>query len=144
MSSGEDERDEFGDEEDGADESADEARRDLFPFRIEDSFLVDELKNVVRKILRHPTLSGSEVRRIGTVLFALERLPRSTPGVAVGLSVAYRYNNESTYCELFISDSELRLSSGGNAYDPAVGSDNYGQTVFEMETSGFKDGHTDS
>jgi hypothetical protein len=144
MNSREDERDEFNDEENGAEESAGPEERVIFPFKIEDSFLVDELKKVVRKILRHPTLSGNDMRRIGTVLFALERLPRSTPGAAVGLSVVYRYNNESTYCELFISESELRLTSGGNTYDPAVGSDSYSQSILEMETSGFKDGCTDS
>jgi hypothetical protein len=30
------------------------------------------------------------------------------------------------------------LSSGGNTYDPGVGSDNYSSVVFEAETSGYR------
>lgn len=144
MSSLNGETDELDDEDElDEDDDQDEKRRELFPFRLEESFVVYELKSLVRKILQRPTLSGSEVRQVGTVLFALERLPRPTPGVAVGLGVAYRYNNESTYCELFISESEFRLSNGGNTYDPGVGSDSYSQTIFEMETSGFREGSGD-
>lgn len=145
MGSFDEEMDELDDEvELETEDDGDSQGRELFPFRREESFVVDELKGVVRLILQRPTLTGKEVRRVGTVLFALERLPRPTPGVAVGLGVVYRFNNESTYCELFISESEFRLSGGGNTYDPAVGSDSYGQTIFEMETSGFREGSGDS
>jgi hypothetical protein len=78
------------------------------------------------------------------VLFALERLPRSTPGVAVAIGPVYSFNSESSYCDLYITESEFRLSGGGNTYDPGVGSDSFSSTVFELEISGFREGSGDS
>lgn len=134
------------DSNDDAVDSKEDTERgyDLFPLLADESFFVYELKTVVKNVLQRMPLSGREVREVGAVLFALERLPRSTPGIAVGLTLAYRANNESTFCELFVSENELRLSKGGNTYDPAVGSDSYGITCLEMETSGYRDGASDS
>lgn len=112
----------------------------LFPFRSEDLFIVEELKERFRDLLKKPNLSPTRVRQIGTVLFALERLPRSTPGVFVVIGPHYSFNNETSYCDLCISESEFSLSRGGSIYDPAVGGDNYSSTVFEIETSGYRDG----
>lgn len=116
----------------------------LFPFRLDEIFIVGELKARIRKLLQRPEASPIVVRKIGTVLFALERLPRSTPGVAVSLGLVDRFNNESCFSDLYISEDEFRLSSGGNTYDPGVGSDSYSSTAFELETSGFRDGNADS
>lgn len=125
------------------DEADDERDVDLFPFRVDERPIVDELIKLVREVLGRGKVSAAQVRDISKVLYALERLPRPTPGIAIGLTVAYHYNNECTYCELFISEEEFRISSGGNTYDPGVGSDSYGETLFEMETSGFRDGSAD-
>lgn len=124
-------------------EADDESNAELFPFRADERPIVDALVKLVREVLGRGKVSASQVRDISKVLYALERLPRPTPGIAIGLTVAYHFNNECTYCELFISEEEFRISSGGNTYDPSVGSDSYGETLFEMETSGFRDGSAD-
>lgn len=116
----------------------------LFPFRLDEVFIVEELKQRVRKLLLRTDTSPGVVRKIGTVLFALERLPRSTPGVAVSLGLVNRFNNESCFSDIYISEDEFRLSSGGNSYDPAVGSDSYSSNAFELETSGYRDGDAES
>lgn len=113
---------------------------ELFPFRSEDIFVVEDLKARFRELLKKPNLPANRVRDIGTVLFALERLPRSTPGVFVTIGPHYRFNQESSYCDLCISETEFRLSQGGSMYDPAVGGDNYSSTVFEIDTSGYRSG----
>jgi len=126
------------------DEDEPEVDRTQFPLREDECYLVQELSQRLRSLIQRPSVSGYTVRQIGTVLFALERLPRATPGVAVSFSLVYRFNHESSGCDLFISESEFRLETGGNTYDPEVGSDSYGDTIFEMETSGFRRGSADS
>lgn len=115
-----------------------------FPLLDDEHFLIAELNKRLRSLLQLPYVSGNTIRQIGTVLFALERMPRATPGIAVAFSLVYRFNHESTGCDLFISESEFRLETGGNAYSPEVGSDSYSNIVFEMETSGFRRGSADS
>lgn len=117
---------------------------ELFPFKLEDVFIVEELKDRIRKLLHRPGISPLQIRQIGTVLFALERLPRSTPGIAVGIGPRYSFNNESSYCDLFISEHEFRLGSGGSTYDPAVGGDHYSSTAFELGISGSREGYAES
>lgn len=133
--------DEF-DEDDEAEEDS-ELSPVLFPFRRDERVIVDELIKVVREILGRGNVTGREVHDISKALFALERLPRPTPGVSIGLGVIYEYNRESTYCDFYISEDEFRLSSGGYAYDEHVGGDSYSSTLFEMEMSGFRDGSDD-
>ena len=116
---------------------------DLFPFNTEDVFVIEELKERFRKLLGRPNTSPVRIRQIGTVLFALERLPRSTPGIMISIGPFYRFNDESSYCDLFISESSFRLSQGGSTYDPAVGGDRYSSTVLEVETSGYRAGSGD-
>jgi hypothetical protein len=116
----------------------------LFPFRLDEVFIVESLKERMRTLLQRPGTSPVDLRQIGAVLFALERLPRSTPGIAVGVGLVYRNNKESCFSDFYISESEFRLSSGGNTYDPAVGSDSYSTTAFELETSGFREGNSES
>ncbi len=137
----EEEFDDFDEEED-EDEDA-ELKPVLFPFKQEEKAIVDELIKVVREILGRGNVSGREVHDISKALFALERLPRPTPGVAIGLGVIYEFNRESTFCDFYISEQEFRLSSGGYAYTEGVGGDSYSTTHFEMETSGFRDGSGD-
>ncbi len=117
---------------------------EFFPFSVEDEYVVTELVKVVRGIIAKKNLSPYQLRQIAVVLYALEHLPRRVEGISIGLSVIYRLNDESTYCDFYISESGFRLTSGGNVYDPTVGGDNFSSTAFELETSGFRSGDGES
>src|SRR5215475_11322290 len=107
--------------DDEADELQDSDNdRTRFPLRDDELFLIYEIQKRLRSLLQKSHVSGKTVRQIGSILFALERLSFSTPGIAISFSLVYRFNHESTGCDLFISESEFRLESGGNAYDPNV------------------------
>lgn len=89
--------------------------------------------------MRDRELPGKDIRRIGIMLSAIEALPVRTKGLDMMLTVVYRLNNESNGCSFHLSESAFSLQSGGNVYDPAVGSDSFGAIVFEAETSGYRD-----
>ena len=112
----------------------------LFPFRPDDKATVDEAISLVREVLRLPSLSGYDVHRIGKLLYALERLPRPSPGIAIGLTVSYRVGDEMVYQDIYVGDSFFYLSSGGSIYTPGAGSDHHSQRAFEVELSGYRSG----
>lgn len=125
------------DDEDGDNSSIE---KELFPLTLEDKVIVDEAVGVVKDVLRRASLSGRDVHRIGKLLFALERLPRSTSGISIGMTVSHRANDEMTYRDIFISESVFWMNTGGSVYTPGVGSDSYSSTVFHVETGGYRAG----
>ncbi len=126
------------------DEEESEENDNFFPFRVEEEYLVTELIKLVRGIISENNLSPYQLRQIAVVIYALEHLPHYVEGISIGLGIVYRLNNESSFCEFYISESEFRLTSGGNTYDPGIGSDSYSSTIFELETSGYRDGDSES
>lgn len=111
---------------------------DLFPFRIEESELIDELGAKIRASLRK--LTPVELRRMATLLFTLERLPYATPGVSIDLAITRRLREDLSYISVEITDSVFQLSIGGSIYSPGIGSDSYSETNLYMETGGFREG----
>ncbi len=98
------------------------------------------MEGKVRELLQLPTISANHIREVGAILFALRRLQRSTPGFAAGLDVVDSMNNESRWCGFFISETEFRIGTGYSTYAPGVGGDHQSETIFEMDTSGFRCG----
>jgi hypothetical protein len=117
-------------EADEADE--DEAPSDLYACHQEDKGVIDLLAKSIRGLLRRKDTTPYQIAKIGKFLFALERLPRITEGFGMSLTLTYSYNNESSYQAVSIDSDSFKLSSGGNAYDPAVGGDSYSSTELEI------------
>ena len=111
---------------------------EMFPFRPSDKAIVKEAISLVKEVLRLPSLSGYDVHRISKVLYALERLPRPSPGIGIGLTVSYRAGDEMVYQDVYVGESFFYLSSGGSVYTPGVGSDHHSQRAFEVELDGYR------
>jgi hypothetical protein len=113
---------------------------DLFPFRIEERELIDQLATKIRASLKK--LAPVELRRMATFLFALERLPYATPGISFDLVIARRLKEDLSYISVEITDNVFQLFIGGSIYSPGIGSDSYSETNLYMETGGFRLGTT--
>lgn len=117
---------------------------DFLPIRLDGAFMVYELQLFVHNLIANPNRTPEELKNLAIVKLAFQRLPRTTPGVHICLGVVLRNGNESNCCDLEISDSRSSISTGGNVYDPGVGSDSFSNTLFECESSGFRDGAIDA
>jgi hypothetical protein len=47
-----------------------------------------------------------------------------------------------SYVSVEISDTAFRLSTGGSVYTEGVGSDSYSESKFQLESGGFREGHS--
>src|SRR5262245_36039756 len=93
---------------------------ELFPFRLKEKAIVDETIALVKEVLRDPSLTPRDLHLAAKVLLALMRLPRPTPGIAIDMTISYRFNNDLSYRGIFISEESFRLQSGGSIYTPGV------------------------
>lgn len=114
---------------------------DLFPFTVEERYLIDKLVAEVRASIG--ALEPAELRKMAAVLFALERLPYGSEGVSIDLAISQRIEGNLSYVSMEISGDAFRLSTGGSVYSPDVGSDSYSETKFEVETGGYREGATE-
>lgn len=83
------------------------------------------------------------LRQVATFLFALERLPYVTEGVAIDLAKVERHDFGSSYVSVELTEYAFRLSQDGSEYIPGVGSDSYSSDNFELEAGGFRNGETE-
>ena len=75
-----------------------------FNLRRADLHLFRKLEGAFRGLLRIPDLAPEEIVGLARVVRFIQRLPRSTPGTCVAISMDYRTNT-------FVACSTLRLSS---------------------------------
>lgn len=113
---------------------------DLLPFTPSEEHLIAQLGAAVRK--RMVSAEPETLRKIAAFLYALERLPYATPGVSLDLAIMERINENLAYVSVELDGQSFRLSTGGSVYSPDVGGDSFSETVFEIETGGFREGST--
>ena len=96
----------------------------------EDLEAVAEIVKLIRS--RMSSMTPADLRATATVLLALERLPRATPGLSVSLefSTPDRDGNRG-WADLELDDREFRLGAGERFYSPSVGGDTVSRIVFE-------------
>jgi hypothetical protein len=135
MNMNDDTLDDFDDSDPEADIS------DLFPFRDCERAYLETIEDTVRKRLR--LLPPDELRRASLFLFALGRLPYSTPGLALDFGLVNRGEWGMEYVSVEISGVAFRLSKGGSVYTEGVGSDSYSEAVLELETGGYREGNSE-
>ena len=95
--------------------------------------------NVARDFLQNHEVTARQIIGLGKALYALERLPASTPGVAVEFGVVLRANinlEEMRYLDFRISDSVFQIAQGGSI-DLGAGSDSYSEPGWWIEVGGF-------
>jgi hypothetical protein len=113
-----------------------------FIFVNEDYIAVESAIKFARKLLSHPRITPTQIVGIGRALHALERLPKSTPGIYVGFGISFRQGDEDfsemKYWDVFISEKSFSVRSGGSVYSSDVGSDSYSGFRHEIETSGYR------
>jgi hypothetical protein len=122
-------------DEDTPDFEDDDTDRTRFPFSIDDKPKIEKLSNLVRESL--PSMNPVDLRVAATVLFALERLPDSTPGIQVTFGFS-QPNTDGNYgwADIEISEDEFRLTTGEHFYDPGVGGDTETRILFEAQVGG--------
>lgn len=118
-----------------------EAADAFFPLReATDRPFIDALAKAVRRLVRRAEITAEQLHHLAVLLHGLERLPAATPGLDVTLSLVYERGGEMSYKAIDLDAQTFELSAGGSVYDPSVGSDSYGDDVFMVETSGYRDG----
>ena len=118
-----------------------------FELTDDDMYAVEIAKNVARRFLRHPRIEPRQIVGLGNALYALERLPKVTPGACTEFGIVYEVQNkrfsEMRYVEFRISDSEFEISIGGSVYDEAVGGDSFSQPGWRIELGGYREAGCD-
>lgn len=132
---------EIADDSDDDFEQQTEDASDLLPFALAEQDLIALLGRTIRK--RMTNSEPDQLRRIAAFLYALERLPYTTPGLALDLAIMNRVNGNLSYVSVELDEQSFRLSTGGSEYSPGIGSDTYSNTSFQIEVGGFREGATE-
>ena len=123
--------------------------REISKFELteEDFGAVEIASNVARRLLRHPRITPRQIVGLGNALYALERLPRVTPGACCEFGISYRKgtddSEEMIYFDFNISDSEFRISQGGSVYEKSVGGDSHSAPDWVVEVDGYRETECD-
>jgi hypothetical protein len=129
---------EVHEDEDEDDQSID----DMFPFRLAEQDLIEKTITAIRERMSHA--QPATLKKIAAFLYGLERLPYCTPGLALDLAIMDRFGGELSYTSVELDSQSFRLSSGGFSNSSEFGGDSFSETVFEIETGGFREGSTEA
>ena len=124
------------------DEDEDVSIDDLLPFILAEKELIEKIESIVRK--RMVAADPVTLRKIASFLYALERLPYTTPEVSLDFAIMERVCGNLSYVSVELDSQSFRLSTGGSIYSPDVGSDSFSETMFQVEMGGFRDGSTEA
>lgn len=116
---------------------------DFFPIMPDEAFLVYELSRFVQNLIADSRRTPEDLKNLAIVKLGLQRLPRTTRGVHIRLGVVYRFGGDMNYSDFTISSDEFSLSQGGYVTGD-FGGDSFSNTVFECESTGFRDGSVDA
>lgn len=112
----------------------------LFPFKSAERQLIERLERTIRQHMR--MAEPASLREIAAFLHALQRLPYATRDLSLDLALMTRLEENLSWVSVELDGQAFRLSTGGSAYSPEVGSDSYSSTLFQIELGGFRDGTT--
>ncbi len=113
-----------------------------FELTDDDMYAIEIAKNIARHFLKLPNIEPRQVIGLGNALYALERLPKVTPGSFSEFGIVYRAGTEEfsemRYIDFRISESAFEISKGGSVYDGAVGSDSFSEPGWLVEAGGYR------
>jgi hypothetical protein len=122
--------------EDADEDSEDEEELDeveSYPFRRDQRELVAELNAIVRLLLKRPAIRAEQIWQLGKLLFALERLPLTTPGVATTLALSHCFQGDLSYQNISLDATTFRLGSGGVLNKPTGGKEPFHENLLVLE-----------
>ena len=124
-------------EPDGPDE-ADPEDEDIPPgclaFHAEDELAVKLLIRTLRRLQERPGIPPEDLAGLALMIAALERFPKSLPGVHAGATLRHQEGDDSTWLEVRIDDGEFSLGQGSWSDGDAAT-----ETIFEV-TESYRDG----
>ncbi len=113
-----------------------------FGFEEDDYYAIDIAKNVARRFLQTPNLAPQKIVGLGNALYALDRMPRVTPGAYTEFGITYRAGTETfkemRYIDFRICADAFEISIGGSVYDKSVGSDAVSEPGWLIEIGGYR------
>jgi hypothetical protein len=84
---------------------------ELFGFRIEDRELIAQIAQLIRRLLKRDNIAPRHIHSVGRMLFALERLPCSTPNISIDLALKSHYDGNIACFSVLIEDNVFRLET---------------------------------
>lgn len=116
---------------------------DSFQLEGQDFEAIKIAQSIMRKLLKWPRLTPRQIIAIGNYLFAIERLPKKTPGVNSNIQIQYRNGDEefseAKYSDFLIREDVFHIDISGSVYDRSVGSDAISYPGWYVEASGGRD-----
>lgn len=133
------------DDEDWQEEWEDEAGEEdetVFPLTASDlSFVGNAVIDFTRTLIAKAGPAPRQLVGLARALYALERLPKITPGVNVDYSISLRQGGENfeemKYWGVRISEGSFEVESGGSVYNAGIGSDSVSGFKLYMETGSY-------
>lgn len=108
-----------------------------------DFYAISIAIDCARLLLRHSTVTPRQVIGIGNALYALERLPLTTPGVDSKFGLVLRGGtedfNEIRYIFFVVTEDCFEITRGGSTYDKAVGGESYSEPCWLVRVDGYRD-----
>ena len=110
------------------------AHDEWYPLSQDDRHWIDRIVQLIQS--HTPHMSPIELRGASTVLLALARLPRSSPGIDVefGFRTEPIHGNHA-WAYISVSDDGFVLGVGEHFYDPAVGGDTESRRLFATQAA---------
>lgn len=116
---------------------------EIFDFSDEDYCAIDLAIRIARILLKDDRIKPIQVIGLGNALYALERMPISTPGVNTEFGIIYNNGNDNSsemrYIDFRITETHFEISRGGSNYDLSVGSDSFSEPGWLIEIDGYRE-----
>ena len=113
-----------------------------FELTDDDMYAIEVAKNVARKFLKYQNINPRQIIGLGNALYALERLPKITPGSFSEFGISYHAGTEEfserRYIIFSITESAFEISKGGSVYDRTVGGDSFSEPGWLVEVEGYR------
>lgn len=108
-----------------------------------DEYAISIAIDCAKLFLRNSKISTRQIIGLGNALYALERMPASTPGTFVEFGVAYRVDgnypeSEMCYLNFIISESCFEISRGGSI-NLGTGHDAFSDPGWRIELGGYRE-----
>jgi hypothetical protein len=121
-------------EPDDADPNDDEIPPGCLAFHVEDEHAVKLLIRTLRQAQERPGIPPEDLAGLALMVAALERFPKSLPGVRAGVTLRHQVGEDSSWLEVRIEDGEFSLGEGTWSDGDAST-----ETIFEV-TESYRDG----
>ena len=83
---------------------------DKFNLTEEDEYAVEIAIDTAYRFLKEHSLSPREIVGLGRAIYALQRMPETTPGISVEYGVYDRFEGESNYIDFNVGGGVFHIS----------------------------------